>query len=89
VARAVTPALLMLAVVACDDFEGINALNHTNVVLHFYVIGVNGAQVPLRLRVSPGGTGPIIDHGMFGSSSSITRDGCTVGDLVALDPFRS
>jgi hypothetical protein len=79
-------ASVALAVASCDRFVGIAVHNNTTVPLHFYVGGVNGAAYPLTAQVPPGDTFNVISRGDFDPGSLITRKGCTVGDLVALDP---
>jgi hypothetical protein len=75
-----------LAVAACEGgaFANIGVENDTGVPLHFYLNMVNGGRRDYPLTLQPGARGPLITS--FSSTSLETRNGCTVGDLVALNP---
>jgi hypothetical protein len=85
-AFAVAALLVVAGVASCDRFGAITVRNNTTVLLHFYVVGTDGAKFPLVSTVASGASGAVIYGGNFNNGSLITRNGCTVGDLVALDP---
>jgi len=75
-----------LFLVACDPHltDGIEARNETDVTVHFEV-EADGERYPLPGEFDPGEGSLVISGSALGPDSLVTEDGCTTGDLVALD----
>ena len=65
--------------------DGIQALNETEETIRFEVIGDGGQRFDLATVFEPGQGGLVIGGSAIGPDSLITEDGCTTGDLIALD----
>jgi hypothetical protein len=85
-------ALLVVLVAACQvrlteqrDDTGLAVRNNTESMLHFRML-VDG-QWYERVSVPPGDQARLISNtDLTSATSSIGRDGCTIGVFVALDP---
>lgn len=86
--------LLLVAVACmlagCPDLseplsDGIQALNETEKTIRFEVIGDGGERFNLGTEFVPREGGLVISGSAIGPSSLVTEDGCTTGDLIALD----
>lgn len=72
--------------VGCDPgiTDGIEALNETDVTVHFEV-EADGERYALPGEFDPGEGSLVISGSALGPDSLVTSDGCTTGDLIALD----
>ena len=85
----VVPALILVG--GCVEIpgeplsDGIQAVNETQETIHFEVIGEGDERFRLSAEFEPGQGGLVIRGSAIGPSSLITENGCTTGDLIALD----
>ena len=63
----------------------ITASNQTDETLEFRVFG-GGEWWDLPLTLPPGQSGSVLGGALLGEPTSVTVDGCTEGDLIALTP---
>ena len=85
--RRITGAIATcIFLVGCDPglTDGIEARNETDGTVHFEVEG-DGERFPLPGELGPGEGGLVISGSALGPDSLVTEDGCTTGDLIALD----
>ena len=69
-----------------EPHAAIVATNHTETTLSFRLFANGkGVDLPLR-RLQPGQTDTVLSGGSLWEPSTITEDGCTEGDLVAIAP---
>lgn len=80
--------VVALAVVACEDpnlGRGIVAENRTDVPLTF-VVEAGNERITLSRSVDPGERTALIGGSGLGEHSRVARNGCAIGDVVAIDP---
>ena len=65
--------------------NGVEAINETQETIHFKVVGDDGELFALTPEFEPGEGGLVLSGSEIGPDSLVTEDGCTTGDLVALD----
>ena len=87
----ILPAIVgVLLVAGCDAPLGdaIGATNNTSVPLTFQVVMADGQPLTVtRIPLPPGGTAGILTGPAVTDPTSLTtRNGCTFGDILALDP---
>ena len=77
-----------MVVLACDPSidDAVWVENETASDLQFRLITTEGEPFDLSVRVDAGEGGWVLSGGQLGTGSGLTVNGCTVGDLIALDP---
>lgn len=87
--RVVTLCVAVLVLTACPpdlgSSGGIGVDNRTDQALHFRILG-DGEWHDLPATVGPRQSGGLLGRPALIGPSRIARDGCTIGELIALDP---
>ncbi len=65
--------------------DGVQAVNQTQETIRFEVVGDGGKRFSLTAEFEPGEGGLVLGGSAIGPDSLVTEDGCTTGDLIALD----